>query len=183
MALFFFKSLHIVGFVSWFAGLFYLVRMFVYHRESFDKAEPERSILIKQFNTMQWRVYKIIMTPAMVLTWVCGTVMLCIYGWDWWCVNIWMHFKFGLLILLTGYHHYCKKIIKRLETGEFVMTSFQFRLFNELPTLFLLSIVLLAVYRNAGDFFLVFGGVLAFGCLLFLSAKAYKKSREQNDGK
>lgn len=181
MSTFFFKSLHIVGFTAWFAGLFYLVRMFVYHREAFDQPEPARSILIKQHHLMQWRVYKIIMTPAMVLTWVCGTIMLCMYGWEWFCENIWIHWKLGLLFLLTGYHHYCKGIIKRLEKGEEVMTSFQFRLFNELPTIFLLSIVLLAVYRSRLDFLMAFGGIIAFGFLLFGGAKLYKRMREKNE--
>lgn len=174
-----FKSIHIFGFVAWFAGLFYLVRMFVYHREAFDKAEPARSILIEQHHLMEWRVYKIIMTPAMVLTWTCGTIMIFIYGWEWFTLNIWLHWKIGLLILLTGYHHYCKGIIKKLDQGKAVMTSFQFRLFNELPTIFLLSIVLLAVYQSRIDFLKAFGGIMAFGVLLFLGAKMYKKARQK----
>ena len=174
-----FKSLHIVGFTAWFAGLFYLVRMFVYHREAFDKPEPARSILINQHHIMQWRVYKIIMTPAMVLTWTCGTIMLFAYGWEWFVANIWLHWKLGLLFLLTGYHHYCKGIIRRLEKGEAVMTSFQFRLFNELPTLFLLTIVLLAVYRSRLNFLIAFGFILLFALLLFTAAKLYKRHRSK----
>lgn len=175
----YFKALHIVGFVTWFAGLFYLVRMFVYHTESREKPEPEQSILTNQFNLMQWRVYKIICTPAMVLTWVCGLAMLFIYGLEWLQSNPWMYIKLMLLILLTGYHFSCKRIIKQLENGESTYTSFQFRLLNELPTLFLLSIVLLAVLKNSLNFLWAFLGVLGFGFLLFFAAKMYKKYRKR----
>ena len=78
-SLFFFKALHVFGFVSWFAGLFYLVRIFVYHTEALKREEPARSILIKEFNEMQWRVYKIICNPGMMITWVCGLAMLYIH--------------------------------------------------------------------------------------------------------
>ena len=179
MAILLFKALHIFGFTAWFAGLFYLVRMFVYHREAFDMEEPKRSILVEQHNMMEWRVYKIIMTPAMVLTWTCGTIMIVLYGWDWFVLNTWLHIKLFLLFLLSGYHHSCKSIIKRLEKGEQVMTSFQFRLYNEVPTLFLLSIVLLAVYRSGLNFLMAFGGILIFGFLLFSGAKLYKRMREK----
>ena len=174
--LYFFKAMHIVGFTAWFAGLFYLVRMFVYHTEAFDKESPEKEILIKQFNTMQWRVYKIICNPAMILTLSFGTAML-VFN-PGYLQMPWLHVKLTLLVLLIGYHHYCKTIIKKLEKGRTGFTSFQFRLFNELPTLFLLAIVLLAVLKDNANFILVFGGVLLFGFVLYLIAKAYKKSRK-----
>ena len=74
--IFLLKALHVVGFVSWFAGLFYLVRIFVYHAEADDRAEPERGILTRQFILMEQRVYGIISTPALVITWVAGLGML-----------------------------------------------------------------------------------------------------------
>lgn len=177
----YFKAFHIIGFVAWFAGLFYLVRMFVYYREAIDKPSPEKEIMTKQFNLMQWRVYKIICNPAMVITWICGLAMLYIYGIDWLQANPWMHIKLTLLVLLTGYHHYCKKIIKKLENGTATFTSFQYRLLNELPTLFLFSIVLLAVLRNSLNFLWAFLGILGFGFVLFFAAKMYKKFRERRE--
>ncbi len=176
--LLFFKALHIIGFVAWFAGLFYLVRIFVYHVEAMDKPQPERDILVNQFQLMEWRVYKIIVTPAMNITWIAGLIMLYIHGLEWLKVNYWMHAKIPLLILLTGYQIWCKRTIRRLESGENTLTSFQFRLANEMPTLFLVIIVLLAVYRNSLNFFYAFFGLIGFGFLLFLAAKAYKRSRE-----
>ena len=177
MAILLFKSIHIVGFVAWFAGLFYLVRMFVYTVEARDRPQPERDILEKQFNLMQWRVYKIICNPAMMLTWTCGLVMLHLYGLEWLKSNGWMHIKLLLLALLTAYHVYCKKLIGKLEKGETPMSSFQFRLFNEVPTILLVTIVLLAVYRNGLHPVYAIGGILVFGLLMFLGARLYKKMR------
>jgi putative membrane protein len=179
--LLFFKALHIIGFVSWFAALFYLPRLFIYHTEAFDMEEPKRSILTEQFGIMQNRLYKIIMTPALVLTFVGGLSMLYIYGVEWFKISNWMHWKLCLLIGLIGYHHYCKHIIKKLGRGERVMTSTQFRLFNEVTTLFLAAIVLLAVFKNSLQFIYAFGGLLLFGISLGLGVKWYKKIRERVD--
>lgn len=173
----FLKSFHIVGFVSWFAGLFYLVRMFVYHAESDEKPEHLRAEWKEQFTLMQWRVYKIICNPAMMITWTFGIAML---------INTpaflqqgWMHVKLTLLVLLTAYHLYCKGIIKKQEKGEKTLSSFGFRLLNELPTLFLVAIVLLAVVKDLLNFIYLFLGILAFGVTLFIAARAYKKHREK----
>jgi protoporphyrinogen IX oxidase len=179
MALLLFKSLHIVGFVAWFAGLFYLVRIFVYHVEALAKPQPERDVLVSQFQLMEWRVYRIICRPAMLLTWICGGAMLYIHGWDWLRENWWMHIKLVLLLLLSGYNDSCASIIRKLERGEVPFTSFQFRLLNEVPTLFLVAISLLAVYRNGLNALYAFGGILAFGFLLFAAAKMYRRSREK----
>jgi protoporphyrinogen IX oxidase len=171
------KAFHIVGFVSWFAGLFYLVRMFVYHAEADSKPEHLREDWKSEFIKMQNRVYQIICNPAMMITWTCGILML---------INTpafleqgWMQVKIVILVLLTGYHIWCKLTIKKLEKGENSFNSFQFRLFNELPTLFLISIVLLAVVKDLLNFIYLFGGVLIFGFTLYLFAKAYKKHREK----
>lgn len=172
-----FKSLHIVGFVAWFAGLFYLVRMFVYHVEALGKTEPEKGVLSQQFNLMEWRVYRIICNPAMAITWLFGAGMLFIHGYGWLVASWWMQIKLGLLGLLTVYHFWCKGLVKRLETGKMPYTSFQFRLLNEVPTLFLVAIVLLAVYKNAFNVWYALAGMAGFGFLLFAGAKLYKRAR------
>lgn len=174
-----FKALHVFGFVSWFAGLFYLVRIFVYHTEAMKRPEPEKSILIKEFNAMQWRVYKIICNPGMMITWSCGLAMLYLYGIEWLKTQTWMQVKLVLLFALLAYHLHAKKVIQKLENGEGYFTSFQFRLWNELPTLFLLSIALLAVYRNTLNFLYAFVGILAFAFLLVMAARAYRNYREK----
>jgi len=177
--LLFFKALHVFGFVSWFAGLFYLVRIFVYHSEAMEKPEPDRSILIKEFNAMQWRVYKIICTPGMIITWICGLAMLYIHGIEWLKVNSWMHVKLSILFLMLIYHFHAKTVIVKLEKGGNHFSSFQFRLWNELPTLFLLSIALLAVYRNTLNFLYAFLGLLLFAFSLVFAARTYRSYREK----
>jgi len=172
------KSLHIIGFVSWFAGLFYLVRMFVYHAEADNKPEHLREAFKQEYILLQKRAFKIICTPAMNITWTFGILML--INSPYFLQQGWLQTKLVLLLLLTAYHFFCKKTIERLEKGEkyMVFNSFQYRLLNELPTLFLVAIVLLAVVKNLLNFFYLFLGVIAFGVLLFLAAKAYRKFRE-----
>jgi len=172
----YFKAFHIIGFVSWFAGMFYLVRIFVYHTEANDKPDYIREDWKAQFTKMAWRVYKIICNPAMIVTWTFGLLML-ITNPEILSQN-WIKVKLVLLLLLTFYQLYCKSIIKKQEAGIETFTSFQFRLLNELPTLFLVSIVLLAVVKDVLNFIYLFLGVLAFGFILYLSAKAYKKFRK-----
>jgi putative membrane protein len=172
----FFKAMHIIGFVSWFAGLFYLVRIFVYHTEADNKPESVRNEWKREFTLMQWRAYKIIATPAMMITWTFGLAMLTTNPAL--LTQNWIKVKLVLLFLLTGYHLYCKSIIGKLESGQKSFSSFQFRLLNELPTLFLVTIVLLAVVRDMLNFLYLFFGILIFGVLLFIAAKAYKNHRE-----
>jgi len=179
MSILFFKAIHIIGFVAWFAGLFYLVRMFVYHVESRLKPEPDRSILVNQFALMEQRVYKIICMPAMLITWVGGLAMIHLYGMDWFKVNTWLHAKLFLLTILTIYHFWCGQLIKKLGSNKVSISGFQFRLINEIPSLFLFSIVFLATYRNLTDAAKLFGAVLLFGIFLFLGARMYRQSREK----
>ena len=182
MLLYFFKSIHIVGFVAWFAGLFYLVRIFVYHAEAMNKAPQERDILTAQYHLMEGRVFKIICRPAMIITWICGLAMLHLYGAEWLKVNWWMHIKLLLLVLLTVYNEVCPRIIRQLERGESPYSSFQFRLLNEVPTIFLLTISLLAVYRNAFNIWYTLAGIFGFGLLLYTFAKIYRTRRMKNGG-
>ena len=176
MMFFYFKALHIIGFVSWFAGLFYLVRLFVYHVEAEQKPQPERDILKKQFNLMEWKLYKIITNPAMIFTVIFGGAML--FQNPAYLTAGWMHIKLGLLILLIAYHYYCKRIIQNLENGTNTLESFQMRLLNEIPTLFLVSIVLFAVVKDGLNYWYVLAGMAAFSIFLFYAARAYKKRRE-----
>ena len=182
MYILFLKALHIVGFVAWFAGLFYLVRIFVYHAEAGEKGEPEKSILQKQFTQMQWRVYRIICNPAMMITWTAGIVMLVLN--PTYLQMGWMHIKLTLLVVLLGYHLYCTRVIRRQEAGEEGMTPWQLRLFNEIPTLFLVAITFLAVYGKAGGlnylYFIV--GLVLFSVLIYGGARAYKMRREGSGG-
>ena len=174
-----FKSLHIVGFVSWFAGMFFLVRLFVNHVESNEKSEPERTILHNQFIGMESRVYRFIMNSALWLTFICGFSMIAI-GWKLgldWLFQTWFQVKLLLLVLLIGYHVWCKKLIGKLERGEPTFNSFEFRLFNEIPTLFLVAIVLLGVFKNTLHPIVTLIGLIIFAGLMFMGAKKYKARR------
>jgi len=178
---FYFKAFHLIGMVAWFAGLFYLVRIFVYHAEAQDKPAVERAILIAQFKIMEQRVLKIIVTPGMVWTWIFGIAML---------VNNpaflqqgWIHVKLLLLIVLSGYHGYCSRLVKQMAKDEVNFTSFQFRLLNEVPTLFLFSIIFLAVLKSTLNTFYLFVGIILLGAVFYFAAKAYRKRRTMDDGR
>lgn len=177
----YFKALHIIGFVAWFAGLFYLVRLFVYHVEANERPATEAAILKKQYQIMEWRLYKIITNPAMMFTFTFGILMLLAN--PAYLTMPWMHAKLALLIGLLAYHLYCKSIIVKLEKEQNTFSSFQFRLMNELPTIFLVGIVLLAVLKSMLNFFYAFLGLIAFGFILYLGTKFYKRVRERNKTK
>lgn len=186
-AIFWLKALHVVGFVSWFAGLFYLVRIFVYHVEADEAAEPKRGILWEQFNLMEWRVYRIISTPAMYITWLAGLGMLALdlsgyvsFGYFTAGTLGWMTVKLVLLALLTAYHFYCKTIIKAMEAGHRPLSAWRLRLLNEVPTLLLVAISFVAVFGKGGS--LNYGylalGIALFSVLVYRGAVAYRKRRE-----
>ncbi len=177
---FYFKALHIIGFVSWFAGLFYLVRLFVYHVEAEQKPQPQSEILCKQFNIMAHKLYRIITTPAMVFTLIFGFAMLIQHP-DY-LSSSWMRIKLALVFLLIGYHFFCKRIIRDLENQTNRLSSFQLRLLNEVPTLFLVSIVLFAVVRDGLNYWYVLIGIAGFSIFLYFAAKAYKRKRDGRGG-
>lgn len=146
MAYFWFKAFHIVGIVCWFAGMFYLPRLFVYHAEAYEQPEPARSILTTQYQVMEKRLYSIIMTPAMLLTIAMAIGLVTTEPEV--MKEPWMQIKLGFVLLLVGYHHYCKRIMKKLAANECKMTGQQFRWFNEIPTVFFVIVVMLAVFKN-----------------------------------
>lgn len=181
------KALHVVGFVSWFAGQFYLVRIFVNHAEAFDKPEAERKVLAPYFTGMEWRVFKVILNPAMMITWLAGLGMLGLGFFSTQVPNYfdmgtpgWMHLKLTLLVLLSGYHGWCKTIIPKLEKGATPYTAWQFRLLNEVPTLFLVAIAFVAVLGKSGqlNYLYLSVGVLLFAMLIYRGARAYARRRK-----
>lgn len=177
MTLLSFKALHIIAAVAWFAGLFYLARLFVYHSEAFLKEENAKGILTDQYKIMEGRVYKIIMNPAMVLTLIGGVGML--IASDSYLMQTWMHIKLTLILGLLGYHFWCRRIMKTLANGQMPMQPLAFRFFNEVPTLFLVAIVSLAVLRDGiapVKLLLILVGLIAF---LVMATLAYKRYRQR----
>jgi putative membrane protein len=178
MPLLYLKALHIIGFVTWFAGLFYLVRLFIYHSEAFDKSETERQILHTQFSLMEKRLLYIITYPGMVLTLVFGIWMIAkLPGY----FDTWLYLKLGFVVALVGYHFICQKIMNDLQNQKPSWTSRRLRLWNELATLLLVSIVFLAVLKNTIDF--VYGtiGFFVIGILLAFAIRLYAKSNNTNE--
>ena len=182
MWILYFKVIHIVGFVAWFSGLFYLIRMFVYYAEALDKGEPDRTILSDQFKLMQDRVYRIITIPALNTTWIFGITMIVMYGWEWFKLSHWLHLKLVLLFGLSYYTYYCGDIVKKISKGEPTFSSQKFRMLNEVPTLFLLCIVLLAILKNLKTFAMTIPAIVLFGLALYLGVKWYKGYRMKNGG-
>ena len=171
-------AIHIIFVVSWMAGLFYIVRLFIYHTEANQKPEIERNILQKQFQIMETKLWNIITTPAMVLAVVAGITML--YLNPYLIQADWMLVKLAFVAGLIVYHFFCQRIINQLKLGKFVMTSTQLRLWNELATIFLVAIVFTVILKNAVDWIYGLLGLIVFSVVIMLAVKAYKKSREKN---
>jgi protoporphyrinogen IX oxidase len=176
-----FKAFHIVGVVAWFAGLFYIVRLFVYHVEANEQPEPARTILQQQYQLMEQRLYRIIMTPGMVFTVVMAVAMLVMAPEL--LKESWLHAKLALVVLLVGYHHYCGRLIKQMSQGKFTWGSQQLRGLNEVPTIFLVVIVLLAVFKNQlpTDItaWAVLGMIIAFTAIIQLYARKRRLDQEK----
>ena len=181
MAYYWYKAFHLIGIVVWFAGLFYLVRLFVYHAEAEQEPEPARSILKKQYGIMEQRLYSIITTPGMILTVVMAIGLISTEPEI--LKSTWLHIKLTFVILLIGYHHFCKSIMKKLAAGECQWTGQQFRALNEAPTILLVLIVLLAVFKNNlpldATTWLVAGLVLIMVASIQLYAKKRRKDKEK----
>ena len=127
--------------VTWFAGLFYLPRLFVYHSMSSDE------VSISRFKTMERKLYFGIMTPGAVLTLVFGVWLAAIDGWGLYMEQIWFKIKLLLLLLLAGYHVYCGKLLQDFKYDRNSHSHIWYRWFNEIPVIFLIAIILLAVYK------------------------------------
>jgi putative membrane protein len=169
------KALHIIFMVSWFAGLFYIVRLFIYHLEAKEKDAAVREALFEQFKIMEYRLWWIITTPAMVLTVLFGIWML--------IVNPellkqpWMHIKLGFVVLLLVYHFICQRTMKRFSLNHFNWTSNGLRLWNEVATLVLVAVVFLVEMQGTLNWLKGTIGFFAVAILLMLGIQLYKRIR------
>ena len=181
MTIYLLKTLHIIGFVAWFGGLFYFVRILVYHQEAMQKEAAIKAILIPQYKVMEGRVKKIILNPAMIFTWICGLGMLALN--PAYLEQTWMPVKLFFLVLLTGYHFYCLKISNTLDTQSDKYSDLTFRILNEIPTILLAIIVSLAVFRTAINFYYLAGGITVFIGLIGWGILSYRKKRKRAESK
>ncbi len=181
MSYFWFKSFHLVGIVTWFAGMFYLPRLFVYHAEASEQPEPARSILKQQYQIMEKRLYSIIMTPAMLLTLAMAIGLVSTEPEV--LREPWLQIKMGCVAILLGYHHLCKRIMKQLAADECKLTGQQFRWFNEFPTVFFIIVVLLAVFKNDlptnATTWIIVAMVIAMAATIQLYAKKRRQDQEK----
>lgn len=168
-------SLHIIFVVSWMAGLFYSVRLFIYHTEANDRPPLERDILQREFEKIERRLWNIITTPAMVLTLLAGITMIIINP-DL-LKQSWLHVKIAFVIGLVGYHFICQRIMNQLAAGVFKLSSFKLRLWNEVATIFLVAIVFTVVLKSAVNWIYGLAGLIIFSAVIMTAVKWYKRYR------
>jgi len=171
------KSLHIIFVVTWFAGLFYIVRLFIYQTEALQKTEPEREILQTQLSKMSRLLWNVITWPSAIITLILATTLLVLQ--PVWLQQPFMHIKLTFVFLLYLYHFSCHYIYKKLQKGEIKYSSTQLRIWNEVATLFLVAVVFLIVLKNELDWIWGTVGFIGFGLLLMVAVKIYKAVREK----
>ena len=168
------KALHIIFIVTWFSGMFYIVRLYIYNTEAGDKPEPAKSILREQFNIMIKRLWLGITWPSAVLTLIFG-------GWMWSLLGSmpnWLAVKLMFVAGLYVYHLSLHKIYKEQMQGIFKYSSTRLRIWNEVATIFLVSIVMIVVVKNAISWIWGLLGLILFVIALMSAIKIYKNLRK-----
>lgn len=172
---FYIKALHIIFIVTWFSGLFYIVRLFVYKAEANEKTQPERSILLNQFAIMQRRLWFGITWPSAILTLVFGTWMGILYG----SLPMWLLVKLFFVLCLFTYHFTLHNIYKQQSKDVYKWTSLQLRLWNEAATVLLIAIVMLAVVKQLLSAAQGVAILITVVVLLFFAIRIYKRIRSK----
>ena len=179
MAYLYVQAVHIIFVVSWMAGLFYSVRLFIYHTEANDKPEHERLILQREYEKIEHKLWHIITTPAMVLTVAAGVTMIVLRPG---LLKLpWLHVKLAFVIGLLAYHFICQRIMNQLKNGVFKLSSFKLRLWNEVATILLVAIVFTVVLKSAVDWLYGLIGLLLFSTVIMMAVKWYKSYRKKRE--
>lgn len=176
MTFLYLKAAHIIFIVTWFAGLFYMPRLFVYITETHEKPEPEKSILLRQLKMMASRLWYAITWPSAVITLVLGTSL--IINDPGWLKHGFMHIKLTLVFFLYVYHVSLHYLFKQLSKDIVKYSSQQLRFWNEVATLFLISIVFLIVLKSALSMVWGIAGLLVIVFLITMGIRIYKKYRK-----
>jgi putative membrane protein len=171
------KSLHLIFVITWFAGLFYIVRLFVYQIEANEMPSPEKEILQKQYKIMTYRLWYIITWPSAVLATIFAVWLLILM--PAWLQMPWMHVKLGFVVLLFIYHFKCQKIYTELQNNQVKYTSNFMRLWNEGVTIILFAVVFLVILKNAINWIYGVIGIVLFSVLIMLGFKFYKRIRNK----
>lgn len=172
------KALHILFVITWFAGLFYIVRLFVYHSEANEKPEPDRSILIRHFKGAEKRLWYGITWPSAILTYVFG-----FWTWNKFYGSVfpsWLIVKLCFVLGLTIYHLYCDRLIKEYRTDKIRHSGQFMRVWNEVATVFLVAIVFIVVLKDSLSWIPALGGFLIFVVLLMSAISVYKRMRKKS---
>jgi putative membrane protein len=172
------KSLHLIFVITWFAGLFYIVRLFVYQIEAAQKTSPEKEILQKQYKIMSYRLWYIITWPSAVLATIFAITLL--YLTPAFLQMPWMHVKLGFVFALYLYHWKCQIIFNQLQKDEVKYSNNWMRLWNEGATIILFAVVFLVILKNAVNWIYGVVGIFLFSIVIMLGFKFYKKIRERN---
>ena len=169
------KALHLIFVITWFAGLFYIPRLFIYHIEASKKTKQEADILVPQLKIMAKRLWYIITWPSAILCIIFAFWLLLLI--PSWIAQSWMHIKLTFVVLLIVYHLKTHQIFLKLQKDKIVYTSMFMRIWNEGATLLLFTIVFLVILKDS--FHWVFGlfGILGLGVILVLGIRLYKKIR------
>jgi protoporphyrinogen IX oxidase len=176
------KALHIIFVITWFVGLFYIVRLFIYQIEAADRPSPEKEILQNQYKIMTYRLWYII-------TWPSSVAASCFAFWmlfftdmgNTWLQMPWMQLKLVFVLLLYLYQLKCQQIFNQLQKDEVHYTSNFMRLWNEGATLLLFAIVFLVVLKNAVNWIYGVLGIFLFSITILLAFQFYKKIRQRNE--
>jgi putative membrane protein len=171
------KALHIIFVVTWFAGLFYIPRLFIYHVEAENKPEPAKEILQTQYKLMTKRLWYIITWPSAVLA-SFFAIWLLVKN-PYYLSEPWMHVKLAFVLALYFYHYYCQVIYSQLQRDIIKYSAFKLRIWNEVATIILFAVVFLVTLKSAINWIWGVIGIILFGVLLMLGIRLYKKIREK----
>jgi len=174
---FYIKALHIIFIITWFSGMFYIVRLFIYSAEADVKEEPERSILLNQFSIMKRRLWYGITWPSAILTLIFGS-------WTWILLGVtpqWLIIKLCFVAGLYIYHFSLQKIFVQQQKENFSWSSQKLRIWNEVATLFLIAIVMLAVVKQLLSLVWAVVVLVGIALLLFIAINLYKRVRRSGE--
>ncbi|MGI9549853.1 MAG: CopD family protein [Aurantibacter sp.] len=172
------KALHLIFVITWFAGLFYIPRLFIYHIEASKKPSPEKEILTKQLRQMAKRLWFIITWPSAILAVLFAIWLLILMPAL--LEQPWMHVKLAIVFLLILYHLKTHQIFRQLQRDEVKYSSNYMRIWNEGATLMLFAIIFLVTLRNALNWIYGVIGIIALAVLLMLGIRLYKRIRDKN---
>lgn len=170
-----FKAIHLIFVVSWFAGLFYIIRLFIYHVEALERPEVERRILVEQYKIMERRLWNVITVPASILTLLSGIAMF--FARPYLLEAGYMHIKLGLLVLLYLYHGSCWYILRKLKHDLPAGTSIRLRMWNEVATLLLVAIIFVVVLKSTSQWLWGVAGIVGLGLLFMIIIKLVNKGK------